>query len=174
MWRGKDQSLLDFSASIRLFKQTKFRLVKNGLRAKGARSQSNARETLSGLKRNDLEEFLKNNDKKGPQAAADKDDDPPAFGDLDRGASQSAALVHGEKLAGGRDAPRPSADRDAVSRKELKYTFRPIDQVQITSDPVKLIREHGINLEAVKRDDLVTEVNMRSLVQMDNEPMSLL
>ena len=175
MWRGKDQSLLDFSASVRLFKQTKFRLVKNGLRAKGARSQSNARETLGGLKRNDLEAFLKNTDKKGMQAASDKDDDdPPAFGDVDKGASQSAALVPGERLKGGRDAPRASADRDAVSRKELKYTFRPIDQVQITSDPAKLIREHGINLEAVKRDDLVTEINMRSLVQMDNEPMSLL
>ena len=59
MWRGKDQTLLDFSASVRLFKQTKFRLVKNGLRAKGARSQSNARETLRGLQRNDLEAFLK-------------------------------------------------------------------------------------------------------------------
>ena len=37
-----------------------------------------------------------------------------------------------------------------------------------------MIREHGINLESVKRDDLVTEVNMRSVVKMDNEPMYLL
>lgn len=98
------------------------------------------------------------------QAKLDKDDDPPAFGDIDKGASQSEALVHGGKLAAGRDATRGAAERDAVSRKELKYTFRPIDQVQITNDPVKLIREHAMNLEAIKRDDLVTEVNMRSLV----------
>lgn len=49
MWRGKDQTLLDHPTSVQLFKQTKFRLVKNGLRAKGMRSQSNAKETLKGL-----------------------------------------------------------------------------------------------------------------------------
>ena len=175
MWRGKDQSLLDFSSSIKLFKQTKFRLVKNGLRAKGNRSQSNAKETLSGLQHNDLTAFLKG--EKGTKAASglpSGDDDTPAFGDIGKGASQSEALVHGERLAGNRDAKRAAAERDAVTRKELKYTFRPIDQVQITNDAAKLVREHAINLEPVKRDDLVTEINLRSLVQMDNEPMHLL
>ena len=177
MWRGKDQSLLDFASSIRLFKQTKFRLVKNGLRAKGARSQSNARDTLRDFQRNDLEEFLKKGSGDTPsksQAASAEVEDPPAFGDIGKGASQSEALVHGDRLTGGRDSRAQAAEKDAVSRKELKYTFRPIDQVQITSDPVKLIREHGMNLEPVKRDDLVTEVNLRMLVSMDNEPMSLL
>ena len=177
MWRGKDQSLLDFSASIKLFTQTKFRLVKNGLRAKGNRSQSNAKETLSGLQHNDLTAFLAK-DKKGTAAASGlarcDDGDIPALGDVGKGASQSEALVHGEKLTGNRDARRAAAERDAVTRKELKHTFRPIDQVQLTSDAAKLVREHAINLEPVKRDDLVTEINLRSLVQMDNEPMALL
>ena len=176
MWRGKDQSLLDFSSSIKLFKQTKFRLVQNGLRAKGNRSQSNAKETLSGLQHNDLTAFLKG--EKGTKAASGLpsgvNNDIPVFGDIDKGDKQSEALFHGERLAGNRDAKRAAAEKDAVTRKELKYTFRPIDQVQLTSDAAKLVREHAINLEPVKRDDLVTEINLRSLVQMDNEPMALL
>lgn len=38
LWRGKDQAVIDLKASILMFKQTKFRLVKKGLRAKGVRS----------------------------------------------------------------------------------------------------------------------------------------
>jgi len=38
-------------------------------------------------------------------------------------------------------------------KKEIKFSFRPIDQVQQTADPEKLKREYAINLEPVKRDD---------------------
>ena len=91
MWRGKDQSLLDFSSSIKLFKQTEFRLQHNDL----------------------------------PSV---DDDETPAFGDIGKGASQSEGLVHGERLAGNQDAKRAVDERDAVTGKELKYTFWPIYQ----------------------------------------------
>lgn len=35
-------------------------------------------------------------------------------------------------------------------------------------------REHAINLEPFRRDDLVTQINLRMLLQMDNEPMTFL
>lgn len=37
LWRGKDQQQMDFRSSIQLFKSTKFRLVKNGLRTNRGR-----------------------------------------------------------------------------------------------------------------------------------------
>ena len=127
MWRGKDQSLLDFSSSIKLFKQTEFRLQHNDL-------------------------------------PSGDDDETPAFGDIGKGASQSEALVHGERLAGNLDVKRAVDERDAVTSKELKYTFWPFYQEQITNDAEKLVQEQAIKLEPVKHGDLVTEINLRSLV----------
>ena len=137
MWRGKDQSLLDFSSSIELFKQTEFRLQLN--------------DQTSG-----------------------NDNETPAFGDIGKGASQSEALVHGDRLVGNEDAKCAVDERDAVTSKDLKYTFSPIYQEHITNDEEKLVQEQAIKLAPVKRGDLVTEINLRSLVQMDNEPMHLL
>ena len=55
-----------------------------------------------------------------------------------------------------------------------KFTFRPIDQVQQVRERFKLVKEHSINLEPVKRDEHVTEINLRSMVCMDLEPMYFL
>ena len=41
-------------------------------------------------------------------------------------------------------------------------------------DPRKLKRDQGINLESLKRDEHMTEVNLRQIVQMDFEPTSFL
>jgi len=46
--------------------------------------------------------------------------------------------------------------------------------VQQTSDLSKLKREHSINLEPVKRDDQISEINLRSIITMDGEPMTFL
>ena len=54
LWRGKDQQLLDYASSIQLFKQTKFRLTKNGLRAKGQRSQSNVSSVSKFMQKGNL------------------------------------------------------------------------------------------------------------------------
>jgi len=49
LWRGKDQTHLDFKKSVKLFKQTKFRLEKAGIRKKGNRSKSNVDDLKSFL-----------------------------------------------------------------------------------------------------------------------------
>ena len=73
------------------------------------------------------------------------------------------------------DHKRKSAVEDGpTTKKKLPYIFRPIDQVQQTTDRAKVLREHGRNLEPVKRDDRLTEINLRTFVCMDNEPMYLL
>ena len=73
---------------------------------------------------------------------------------------------------------RPShaslVEDEATPLKDLKHTFRPIDQFQVSRDPAKMLKEQAINLEAIKRDETVTEINLRSLVAMDTEPMYLL
>ena len=58
--------------------------------------------------------------------------------------------------------------------RELKHTFKPIEQFQVSKDPAKMLKEQAINLEAVKKDEVVTEINLRTLVAMDMEPMCLL
>lgn len=50
LWRGKDQTLLDFKKSVKLFRQTKFRLERSGRRSKNNRSKSNV---------DDVKKFLK-------------------------------------------------------------------------------------------------------------------
>lgn len=61
--------------------------------------------------------------------------------------------------------------KDESSFKEqLRHSLRPIDQVQQTKDHKKLMKEHSMNLEPVKRDEQVTQINLRSVVVMDNEP----
>ena len=57
MWRGKDQNLLDFPESMKVFRQTKFRLVKNGLRAKGVRSQSTVHDVSEFMKHKEAKNF---------------------------------------------------------------------------------------------------------------------
>lgn len=61
MWRGRDQQFLNFYNSVSLFKQTKFRLTKNGVRAKGNRSLSSAKETLVGLQTMDIHSLIEKN-----------------------------------------------------------------------------------------------------------------
>lgn len=46
--------------------------------------------------------------------------------------------------------------------------------MQQTVDPRKIRREHALNLESLKRDEHVTEINLRQMVMMDCEPMSFL
>ena len=74
-------------------------------------------------------------------------------------------------------AAKRSSDATKESTRDktqLKHTLRPIDQVQQTKDRRKLLQEHGINLEPLKRDEHITEINLRSMVQMDNEPQYLM
>ena len=100
------------------------------------------------------------------------------FGDIGRGESNSVVPLSTSSTS------RISQDLSQSSRNfatnasaagvHTKYTFRPIDQVQQTVDPRKMRREHGLNLESLKRDEHMTEVNLRQLVSMDFEPMSFL
>ena len=77
LWRGQDQSTLpDFKSAIHQFKQTKFRLVKNGLRAKGVRSQSNLQDVQKFLSKPNLGSL-----------AGDGGDDPPSFEDMGKSSS---------------------------------------------------------------------------------------
>ena len=41
----------------------------------------------------------------------------------------------------------------------------------MTKDPLKLLKEKSINLQPLKRDETIVEINLRSVVTMDNEPM---
>ena len=54
---------------------------------------------------------------------------------------------------------------------KLTHTFQPVTQLQMTNNPVKLQKEQVLNLQPLKRDDTIIEINLRSIVNMDNEPM---
>ena len=56
-------------------------------------------------------------------------------------------------------------------KKKMTHTFQPVSQLQMTKDPMKLQKEHLANLQPLKRDDTIIEINLRSIVNMDNEPM---
>jgi len=157
LWRGKDQGLLDFKNSVELFKQTKFRLVKNGLRAKGLRSQSTVSHTAK------LGVF---------GSASSESNDPPSLEDFGKSASLFPLSTDG---MGGINLKRASNVEDSGGFSlHKKFTFRPIDQVQKTVDPLKLKKEFAINMEPFKRDEHVTEINLRSIIEMDSEPMFFL
>lgn len=69
MWRGKDQTLLDFKKSVKLFLKTKFRLERVGRRNKGNRSKSNV---------DDVKKFLSSG---GSLLAATEKEETAEFGD---------------------------------------------------------------------------------------------
>ena len=48
----------------------------------------------------------------------------------------------------------------------------PIDSVQVNKDKTKIVKEWYMNLEPTKMDSKVTQINARTLINMDNEPMS--
>lgn len=53
----------------------------------------------------------------------------------------------------------------------LKSTFKPIDQSQQANlDSVTLDKERISNIDPVKISETVHEINLRSIVAMDNEP----
>lgn len=56
-------------------------------------------------------------------------------------------------------------------KKKVTHTFQPVPSLQVTKDPIKLQREQLSNLAPLKRDDTIIEINLRSIVNMDNEPM---
>ena len=78
LWRGKDQELLDYASSVQLFKQTKFRLTKNGLRAKGQRSQSNV---------NDVSKFMQQKGRMSSSGGGSME--MPDLSKIDKGMSES-------------------------------------------------------------------------------------
>ena len=55
--------------------------------------------------------------------------------------------------------------------KKQTHIFQPVMQLQMTKDPQKLLKEKSINLQPLKRDETIVEINLRSVVTMDNEPM---
>ena len=75
LWRGKDQTSLDFRQSVHLFKKTKFRLDKNTNRGKGQRSKSNA---------SNMSAMIKNN-----FAASRDNDDSPSLEEVGKNMSMS-------------------------------------------------------------------------------------
>ena len=166
LWRGKDQQQMDFKTSIQLFKSTKFRLVKNGLRAGRARGTVQDVSRLMQKRGFNPEEELKKSDS-------------PSLEDM--GKSASAAVGMAPKLGldidlskAKRQSHASMIDQESTPLKELKHTFKPIEQFQVSKDPVKMLKEQAMNLEAVKKDESITEINLRSLVAMDMEPMCLL
>ena len=107
------------------------------------------------------------------------EDDSPTLGDMGKSASEAVGMtpklgldIDIAKLK--RQSHAAAMNEDNTPSKELKHTFKPIEQFQVSKDPVKMLKEQAINLEAVKKDETVTEINLRSLVAMDMEPMYLL
>ena len=159
LWRGRDQTMITFKSSVQLFKQTKFRLVKKGLRAKGVRSQSNV---------DDVNKFMA---KKTMSAS-----DPPSLEAMGHSSSLPPLSTTLDILGLDLSATKRKSGADDGRGPQLhnKFVFRPIDQVQQTVDPRKLKKEQALNLDPFKRDEHVTEINLRSLVLMDHEPMYFL
>ena len=53
----------------------------------------------------------------------------------------------------------------------MTHSFEPVVQIQATTDKIKLRKEKVDNLSPLKRDETIVEINLRSVVTMDNEPM---
>ena len=77
----------------------------------------------------------------------------------------------GANKPGGSPKAKASHTREAEEAKKMTHTFQPVTQLQMTKDPVKLLKEKVQNLEPLRRDETIVEINLRSIVNMDNEPM---
>ena len=61
--------------------------------------------------------------------------------------------------------------RDDIEKKEIKFTFKPISTIEFgDTDGVKSLRAELENLEPINKGDMTMEINMRSMISMDNEP----
>lgn len=121
LWRGNEQSQLDFLMSVLLFKKTKFRLLRNNKRTRGTRSQSTTQDAaLVSKARSDLLAAAANAD----------DDDPPSLGDVGKSASEFAMGSKGGGLDLTQMKRNSAKTADDVMKQEMKHTFCPINQVQ--------------------------------------------
>lgn len=129
LWRGKDQTLIDWETSFELFLDTKFRNVSNA-----QRDRTNA--------------------------------------------SRAASQISNTGIMGGKgslDALGGHKDKDLSEEwHALKSTFKPINQSQAISDTIMLQKERVSNLNPVKISEVAHEINLRSIVVMDNEPQHFL
>ena len=69
---------------------------------------------------------------------------------------------------------RASLVGEEEQKKELKHTFKPFNNVENSSSKDKATRSHLHNLDPVSYGDMTVEINLRSLVNMDNEPTHFL
>lgn len=112
--------MLDLRASVGLFKQTKFRLVKKGRRAQGQRSQSTIEDVSKFMAKKEVREFMGLDDL-----------DSPTLGDVGKSSSDALNMKgnFGLETKGAIDKMKRKSSKEAADAGEakLKYTFRPID-----------------------------------------------
>ena len=140
-WRGRNQALLNFTGSLNIFMETKFRDVALSRRGKGGAKQLRSASTIEGIgfKQNSV---------------------------LSQIREKSDTILKSD--AGLLKSPR-AVQKD--EEKKQTHIFQPVMQLQTTKDPQKLLKEKSVNLQPLKRDETIVEINLRSVVTMDNEPM---
>ena len=128
LWRGRNQTLIDYQSAIEIFVDTTFRNVSN--------------------------------------------DSIPKTTNVNRATSQLTNTgVIG--LGSGKIQDSSNLKNTDSENTSLKSTFKPINYSKTPKDKIdkKLLRKELIdNLSPIKISDVTHEINLRSIVTMDNEP----
>ena len=151
--------MLNFQSSINMFLETKFRDISNSQRGKGKAAGLRAASTIESVSNLLKDDALK-------AMVREKGGDTRERGDT---ISKTEAGMLGANKP---KSPKQSSKLgEPEEQKKMTHTFQPVSQLQMTKDPIKLQKEHLANLQPLRRDDTIIEINLRSIVNMDNEPM---
>ena len=148
-----------------MFKQTNFRLVKNAQKGRDARSASTIEDVSNFKQKYDLTALPDDTKVKKIGSGG-----LVGLGGLQSKSTVAGISSDGDSLTDGSDqGKRKSNADDGLQKKEIKHTFKPVT-VNTPNDGVSNIKDEYSNLAPYKKADVTVEINLRSLIVMDNEP----